>query len=131
MLLPSEGKRTRKMFNITQIQEVLGSMKEYMLFIHAFTGCDTTSSLHGKDKSLPFTSSPQEVAEAGEAFMCAIYGGKPSENINKLHYLLYLRTVAKQKSMVPLECQFYLQNLKLLNSIHFVFSIGDKSGKTG
>ncbi|KAJ8885751.1 hypothetical protein PR048_011951 [Dryococelus australis] len=97
MLLPSEDKRTRKVFNITQIQEVLDSMKEYMLFIHAFTGYDTTSSLHchlGNDYK---SSSPQEFADAGEAFMCPIHGGKPSKNINKLRYLLYLRNIAKQK----------------------------------
>ncbi|KAJ8892914.1 hypothetical protein PR048_005495 [Dryococelus australis] len=89
MLKPSKGKRAREVFAVTQIQEVLSSMKEYMLFIHAFTGCDNTSSLHGKCKSLPFvevfnkrSSSPQEVAESGEAFMCVIYGGKPSQKIN-------------------------------------------------
>lgn len=116
MLVPSKGKRIRKVFNITLLQEALGSMKEYILFIHAFTGCDTTSSLRGKGKSLPFaklkrdealknkvaifndkSSSPQKVAEAGEAFMCVIYGGKPSERINKLRYKLYLKTVAKQR----------------------------------
>ncbi|KAJ8882018.1 hypothetical protein PR048_018506 [Dryococelus australis] len=100
MLIPSKGKRARKVFHITQHQEVLGSMKDYMLFIHAFTGCDTT--LHGKGKSLQFvklnkvtvfndkSSSLQEVAEAGEAFMCVIYGGKPSENNNNTSSTLKL-----------------------------------------
>lgn len=116
MLIPSKGKRCRKVFNITHLQEALGPMKEYMLFIHAFTGCDTTSCVHVKGKSLPFeklkrddslrkkvdvfndkSSSPQEIADAGEAFMCVIYGGKQTDEINTLRYRLYLKTVAKQK----------------------------------
>ncbi|KAJ8889646.1 hypothetical protein PR048_009146 [Dryococelus australis] len=133
MLIPNKGKRARKMFNITQLQEVLGSMKEYVLFIHAFTGCDTTSSLHGKGKSLPFvavfndeSSSPQEVDETGEAFMCLIYGGKTSCT-TRCTFIFSLN----KKLMVPLERHSYLRRLKLLNSIYFVFPIRYKRGKTG
>lgn len=46
------GTRTvpSKMYDVSQINEKLGSTKECLLFSHAVSGCDTTSAIYGKGK---------------------------------------------------------------------------------
>lgn len=116
MLIPSKGKRTQKVYSSKSLQDSLGVMKQYLLFIHAVTGCDTTSALHGKGKSMAFdklkrdeelqrkvtvfndsSSSSEDIAEAGEAFLCVLYGGKWTDKLNTMRHKLYVKTVAKQR----------------------------------
>ena len=42
--------KTDKVFSIQQLQKKIGEMKNVILFLHAITGCDTTSSMYGKGK---------------------------------------------------------------------------------
>ena len=69
-------------------------MCKYLLFLHAFTGCDSTSHIHGIDKSTEFkklltsndlklladifcsqNKSKDEIEEAGKKSMLLLYGG--------------------------------------------------------
>ena len=48
----SHGKRTSKMYDIKQITEQMNhGVLKYLLVIHAFGGCDTTSGIHEKGKN--------------------------------------------------------------------------------
>ena len=42
-------------------------------------------------------ASKNDVAAAGEAFLCVVYGGKIDDNLDVKRHQLYLRTIAKQK----------------------------------
>ena len=47
------GKRTQKVFDVAEASSILTeSTKQHILLIHAFTGCDTTSAIHDKGKSV-------------------------------------------------------------------------------
>ena len=46
------GKRVEKLFDVQEASTVLDpNIKEHLLFIHAFSGCDTTSAVHDKGKN--------------------------------------------------------------------------------
>ncbi len=38
------------LYSIKQLQQALGTTRRHILFIHAVTGCDTTSALYGQGK---------------------------------------------------------------------------------
>ncbi|KAJ8890902.1 hypothetical protein PR048_010411 [Dryococelus australis] len=50
VLHPTSDKITGKIFSISAIQQDIGEMKNYILFCHAMTGSDTTSTFFGKGK---------------------------------------------------------------------------------
>ena len=94
--------RPLTLFSIKELQEALGLNKVNLLFIHAVTGCDTTSALYnqGKCKGLKLiqvnnslfsqiavflrpSSTHEEVAIAGEKFLLALYGAGKFDSLNK------------------------------------------------
>lgn len=81
------------------------SIKEHLLFLHSWSGCDTTSSMFGKGKnklvesligsdvlqniseviSNPW-SDQSEVGNASIKAAVLIYGGKGNDTLSKLRY---------------------------------------------
>ena len=43
--------RTSKSINVKHCQDQIMDIKEHLLFIHAWSGCDTTSAIFGKGKA--------------------------------------------------------------------------------
>ena len=102
-------------YSITQLQQALGSKRQHILFLHAITGCDTTSALYGqgKVKTLKLaqknvenmssymnvfaqtSSTHEDVATAGEQFMLKLYGAERFATLNKYRHMAYKRLVAK------------------------------------
>jgi hypothetical protein len=87
-----------------------------LLFLHAITGCDTTSALFKKskvkglsilekNKSLRETvavfseenADHHAIAAAGEKFLLALYGAKTSQTLDDYRYFYYNRLIGKQK----------------------------------
>ena len=87
-----------------------------LLFVHAATGCHTTSAGYRKCKRVPFRklqaqpavcpavqvfndprASRNAIAAAGEAFLCVVYGWTIDDNLDIKRHQLYLRTIAKPK----------------------------------
>lgn len=88
---------------------------ELFLFIHAFSGCDSTSCFFGLGKKqmmsiveknpdvekqaaifLDTNSTPDEIAAAGERVIIALYGGNPNTyNLDELRYQLFARAATK------------------------------------
>jgi hypothetical protein len=87
------------------LQEALDADYQHILFLHAISGCDTTSALYlqGKKKALKilsrkvdlsetlqkFNSShadPEEIAVAGEKFLIELYGGTTSTSFDELRF---------------------------------------------
>ena len=88
MVIPADRAHPRKIFNIKRIQSEMGDMTGSLLFLHAITGCDTTSAVYRKGKRVPYKTlqknpairqklqifydpeaSAEDIAAAGEAFI--------------------------------------------------------------
>ena len=126
MMVPADKTHPPKIFNIKRIQSEMGDMTGSLLFLHAITGCDTTSAVYRKGKRVPYkklkenpairqkmqifydpNASRNDVAAAGEAFLLVMYGEKPEGSLDKQRYFAYLRTIAKQ----PVHARFDLATL--------------------
>ncbi|KAK6191116.1 hypothetical protein SNE40_002860 [Patella caerulea] len=93
-----------KCWDITTARSLLGpSLCEHLLFLHAVSGCDTTSRLYGVGKQavltkarkddfliqqarvfMDQTSSKEEIVKAGERAVVHLYNGKPHESVDVL-----------------------------------------------
>lgn len=116
MLKPGMKNRPDKIYSSCGLQKVLGDMSRHILFLHAVTGCDTTSAPFRKGKKNAFqklksnaalrermeifncsSSSVEDVTMAGEEFILAMYGVKPGSSLDMARYRTYLKTVSKQR----------------------------------
>ena len=116
MLMPGIKGHPDKVYSSTALRGALGLMVDHLLFLHAATGCETTSAVYRKGKRVPFRklkdhpalcamvqvfndeqASSDDVAAAGEAFLCVVYGRKTGDNLDAKRHQLYLRSIAKQK----------------------------------
>lgn len=105
--------------DIKTIQNVLGKKGcKIILFSHALTGCDTTSSLYGKSKSSAYrhflkceeftncatlfgsaTATRDELTDIGTKALVSLYGGNPkTDSLNSLRHNLYLKKITTAKS---------------------------------
>ena len=108
------------------LQAAVGDTADHILFLHAITGCDTTSYLYkqSKDqwlkklmdsKQLRDTvsvynnpgSSLDQLSAAGEIFLLHLYGFPKAGTLDKARYAMYKRTIARQ----PLTSKFDLATL--------------------
>ena len=89
-------------------------VKEHLLFVHAWSGCDTTSSTFGKRKrtfsnmlnkseelklesqilSNPL-STQEEVGNAAINTFKVVYGGKKEDSLTKMRYNKYMDMICK------------------------------------
>ena len=122
-LKPGRGKVPAQHYNSSDLQASLGSLKDYILFIHAASGCDTVSSFfgQGKHKLLRLlqkrerlrkhvdvfnskTSTHKSVADAGEKLLIALYGGPDGElELNSFRLKCFRRATVRCKRQVRLE----------------------------
>ena len=105
MLIPGSKDRIDRVYSSRKLLEALGKMKNHILFIHAVTGCDTTSAPYGFEKIAPFNelkknselqkrvvifkhynASADKVAAAGEYFLVAVYGWSDKDSLDTLRY---------------------------------------------
>ena len=95
------------LYSVEQLHQVLGSTIQHLLFIHAITGCDTTSALYeqGKVKALNLaqkqdenlcshmdvfslhSSTREDVTTADEQFLLILYGAGHYDTLNKYRYV--------------------------------------------
>eukprot|EP00111_Clytia_hemisphaerica_P013776 TCONS_00040538-protein len=97
------SERTKKCWDIGACQTELGVNKEHLLFIHAWTGCDSTSAICGKGKVSffnlikksevlrevseifsDFWTSKEQIYEASINAFLELYGGKPGMSLSSL-----------------------------------------------
>ena len=95
------------------IKDAVGAMKDglqsYIMVLHAFTGCDTTSAIHTKGKIslmkkiLTSTTvwavmevikdpwaNPEEVGTAGQKLFVLLYGGTEKDNLTAMRYVFII-----------------------------------------
>ena len=95
---PGRGKVSARHYNSSDLQASLGSLKDYILFLHAASGCDIVSFFFGQGKHKllrllqkreglrknadvfnSMTSTQKSVTDAGEKLLIALYGGLEEE----------------------------------------------------
>jgi len=123
-----------------KIQDIVESTGElltsHILFIHARSGCDTTSATYGQGKTfllkrfnkeseeLPsiFSNSQISVEEVGKTsshVFVILYGGKREESLNSLRYYKYMDVVASNsmsldpQKLPPTERAAYYHDLRI------------------
>ncbi|XP_031358187.1 uncharacterized protein LOC116181887 [Photinus pyralis] len=116
LLRPGKAAKADKATNISELQEKLGHVKQHILFLHAVSGCDTTSFIFKKSKKLCLqwlkkdislcerlqifyqqNSDKNQLIEAGVQFITKLYRPKKSkEDIDTLRYTLYNRITSRQ-----------------------------------
>ena len=123
IFIKNEGKHNRpgQMFSMKEANTSIPVViQKYILFIHAWSGCDTTSATfgHGKlhlmkmlkespevqtcaKKISEHESSAKEVGEAGHQLFCILYGGTKQDTLTSLQYARYMTMMAKSKRVEP------------------------------
>ena len=110
-----------KLIDIAQIARDLdNTIRDNLLFIHAFTGCDTTSAIHGKGKQSIFklvkqsekvrrcckifkneNASRRQIGEAGVSVFIELYGGKPGDTLGRLRYSHFSKMASTSTKLAP------------------------------
>ena len=67
MLMPGRKGHPDKVYSSAAMRSALGGMVDSLLFVHAATGCDTTSAVYRKGKRVPFrkTASATSIVYGG------------------------------------------------------------------
>ena len=108
IFLRSEAKKKENnfvpLYSIRDISASLGAnLKSLILFVHAWTGCDTTSAIYGLGKTSILNklkkserlqekasifgrddATQSQISEAGLALFVAIYGGNDGDSLNHM-----------------------------------------------
>lgn len=131
-LKPGRKNVDEKILSTTQIQDNYPGVIDVILFLHAFSGCDTTSAIFGKRKLAPWkafnkykdeiqyiasvfnepSSTPDDVFKAGCQMFLWIYARK--FHLNKLPHQRFVQKSLKSKlSLVD-----FATNRKRCSSAH-------------
>lgn len=116
------AKKNHKVWHINRLKSVMGPELCLLLpFVHAVSGCDTTSRLYGvgKGAALPKLrsdsafkeaayvfirqSSLEEIVAAGEKCLCCLYGGRPNERLDVLCYRRFCEKLATSNTTVQVQ----------------------------
>ena len=113
MLRPSSNNTT--VFDIKNLQSAVGECKDSLLFLHAVTGCDTTSALYNQGKKKTYKllkehtglakdvsifnmsqAAKKDVISAGEKSLLHLYGASDFTSLDTFRYYAYIRAIAKK-----------------------------------
>uniref|UniRef100_K1QFC5 Uncharacterized protein n=1 Tax=Magallana gigas TaxID=29159 RepID=K1QFC5_MAGGI len=141
--------KNHRVGDISKAKSVLGSDScRQLLFIHALTGCDTTSRLHGIGKPaalkkimtdiylksqgavfLQENSSKEDIIKAGEEALVNLYGGVPLEGLDILRLEGSGQKQCHLKGMLWSKCSHFHQHLMLPYFIQCEFTYSVSTGK--
>ena len=100
-------------FNIHEIQRGIGDTKDYLMFLHAMTGCDTVSAIYRQGKRKAFklvhnkqdyemldtftsTSTHDEVKTLRDPFFLKLYrAGNTYDSLDKYRHVSYKRFIGR------------------------------------
>lgn len=95
------------MINIESLQKSLGHVRNCIPFLHAASGCDTTSTFFNKAKAAALkileknkqlaNADPESISNFGEFFTLCLYGApKDLRSINQLRYIKFNQITASK-----------------------------------
>jgi hypothetical protein len=115
-----QSKETR-VYNINLLKEILGQdVCNELLFVHAYSGCDSTSRIFGIGKKSAFqklvksdpvmkscasefilpNKSQEEISNLGEDLMVDLFGGKFNDTLSSLHHIIFTKKVATAQAFI-------------------------------
>ena len=117
----SEARKDLKIWRISDIVGQAGPIvTSYVSFLHAWSGCDTTSETFGQGEvclmkkikqskdvqriaelMMDHSATTEWVGEAGVQLFVIVFGGKQSDSLNTLRYAKYMEIVASAKNIDP------------------------------
>lgn len=117
---PNHEKKTKsKLWDINKTKRILGNeVCKVLPVIHAVSGCDTTSKLHGVGKGATMKkfiesqvlkdlggvflkeSVKEDIINAGEQIISFLYGGVPLEGLDVLRYKKFANRVLTSKEVI-------------------------------
>ena len=117
----SEMKTQKKLWNMRVISTKIGEViSSHILFIHAWSGCDTTSATFGQGKTTllkkikgsqemqrisllisDLNATQEEIGCAGIQLFIHLYGGKQTDSLNTLRYVKFMEMVSCGKLLEP------------------------------
>ena len=113
--------RKQRVWDIQRLQQALGGeVCQALPFMHAITGCDTTSRLFGVGKGIltlkklqearifteavdvfsKRTATVEEVVSAGERAIASLYNGNPTDTLDELRFRKFSERVALSTGFV-------------------------------
>ena len=114
------------------VKEIPQQLLDHLLFVHAWGGCDTTSTTfrHGKFKILRLMSpddevqfyarkygelatSHEEIAKSSSCIFIKLYNGKPDDSLTTLRHARFMENIATSMSINP-------ANLPLQTELHII-----------
>ena len=98
-------------------------MCNQLLFVHAYTGCDSTSKIFGIGKKSAFrklvksdtvmkscasafilqNKSQESISDLGKDLMVDLFGGKSNDTLSSLRHIIFTKKIAPAKAFVTLE----------------------------
>ena len=118
--LSKAGKKL-KIWRISDLVGQAGPMVTSHLFLHAWSGCDTTSATFGQGKvsfmkrlkqseevqiisqlMMDPAATAEQIGEVGVRLFVIVYGGKKADSLNTLRYVKYMEMVASTKILIPI-----------------------------
>ena len=112
------------MYDINRLKDILGhDLCSQLLFIHAMTGCDTTSRIFGVGKNSAFqklvkgdpvlqscanaftipNQTTQIIEDLGCQVMSFLFGGKHAHSLDTMRYNIFSKKVVSSSSFVTQE----------------------------
>ncbi|KAG1665078.1 hypothetical protein GQR58_019552 [Nymphon striatum] len=128
--------RGKKCWSIRKAQLEVLDFKEHLLFIHAWSGCDSTSAIFGKGKSsflnlvkkskiiqlvsetiCDYWATQSDVGDASMKAFVELYGGNSASSLKQLRYSKYLDMICKgvlqPEKLPPTERAAYYHGLRV------------------
>ena len=120
--LQSNAKKSqKKIWKIRDLVATLGGViKAQLLFVHAWSGCDTTSATFGQGKTTLLKkikesnklqqisylmnnadASPEQIGKAGIQVFIIMCGGKQGDTLNTLRYIKFMEMVSSGTTLDP------------------------------
>ena len=139
-----------RLWNMKVLKENLGSrICKSLLFIHAISGCDTTSRLFGIEKGTALkkcliskafqknsdvfsdeSSTADKVAIEGEKAILVLYGGKSEDNLNRLRYQRFCEKTAAKTTQLQSEVLPPTSAAAKFHSFRVYFQVQQWQGST-
>lgn len=117
----SDKAKATKVYNISEMKQVLGNdLCSQLLFVHAFTGCDTTSRIFSVGKHTAFQKlvdgeatiqscanvflhphqDRKAIEDHGTRAMAVLFGGKSADSLASLRYNFFTKKLITAKAFV-------------------------------
>ena len=94
-----------------------------LLFVHAYSGCDSTSKIYGIEKKSAFrklvksdpvmqycasafilqNKSQEDISDIGKYLMVDLFGGKSNDTLSSLRHIIFIKKVATAQTFVTPE----------------------------